>query len=120
MPSGRCDHLHVVCNDPVMDASKGAESVLIVNVTSIGLLTEYDKSCVLNVGDHPFITHPSYMYYKGAIVYTAKAINDAVANGDFTEKEDMLDSTFKRVLKGFEITDEVPHKAKRFYKKHCM
>lgn len=120
MSSGKCDHLHVVCNDPVMDASKGEDAVLIVNVTSIkDEMPHYDQSCILNVGDHPFITHPSFMYYKEAMVYKASNIQNAVEKGVYETRPDMLDETFRRVLKGFELTDEVPYKVFRFYEKYC-
>ena len=120
MSSGGTDHLHVVCNDPVMDVRKGKDAVLIVNVTSIKeKLPEYDKSCILNVGDHPFIKHPSYVYYKGAVVYGVDSLAAAVDSGEYTAKQDMLDETFRRVLHGFEITDETPYKITKFYEKHC-
>jgi hypothetical protein len=119
VPSGGTNHLHIMCNDPIFDARFGEESVLVVNITFVKGKVVYDKSCILDKGDHPSIHHPSYVYYKESAVYQASSILSAVDSGEYIPKQDLLDDTFNRVLLGFEVTDETAYKITRFYERHC-
>ncbi len=119
IPSGSKDHLHFICSDPVFYPRTGKESVLVVNISSIKPDIEHDTSCVLDVGDHPFITHPSYVYYLKADIFSTENIARNVADGYFDTHEDCGDKTFTRILAGFEISDDVRPKPFRFYEKHC-
>ncbi|WP_282167105.1 hypothetical protein [Shewanella japonica] len=119
IPSGSKDHLHFVCSDPVFYPPTQKESVLVVNISSIKDDIGYDSSCVLDVGDHPFITHPSFVYYLKADIFGADNIARNVADGTFQVHEDCTDETFVRILDGFDISDDVRPKPFRFYEKHC-
>lgn len=37
---------------------------LIVSITTLAKAKFVDSACVLNVGDHPFISHESFAYYQ--------------------------------------------------------
>lgn len=54
------DHLWIIVSDPTLDK----RNVFIVNVTS--WKPEKDESCILEEGDHPFITHKSIISYADA------------------------------------------------------
>lgn len=49
-------HLWIVLSDPTLD-----HFVLLVNLTSYR--PDKDDACILDVGDHPFIRHPSCVNY---------------------------------------------------------
>lgn len=119
IPSGATDHLHFVCSDPIYYPHTGKESVLVVNISSIKDGIEYDSSCILTPGDHPFIKHPSYVYYYKADIFGAENIALNVANGSFEVRQNCEDETFTRILNGFDISDDVRPKPFRFYEKHC-
>ncbi|MCT9837521.1 hypothetical protein N3K61_24580, partial [Escherichia coli] len=68
-PTGPCNHLHVICNDPVYYPVNDCYCVLVVNISSIKDGVPHDPSCVLNSGDHRFIKHPSYVVYAEAIIW---------------------------------------------------
>ena len=55
-------HTWVVISDPKIDANR----VLIVNFTSWD--THEDQACILDVGDHPFITHRTCVNFPRARV----------------------------------------------------
>ena len=95
------------------------ESVLLVNISSVKDGTDYDKTCLLSEGDHPFIKHESYVYYKGAINSSSINISRKVAEGDYRIHDTCCDNTFNRVLDGFGISDEVSGKIRKFYETHC-
>ena len=69
--AGKIDHLHIICTKQFFYKDTGAQSVLAVNVSSIREKGTYDGTCVLRAGDHPFITHDSYIRYKDAVVISS-------------------------------------------------
>lgn len=119
MPTGPVDHLHFICSDIVFHPITSKESVLLVNVSSVKDGSDYDKTCLLNAGDHPFIKHESYVYYKKAGIFSSNNISLAVAQGDYRIHETCSDNTFNRILNGFAISEEVSGKIKKFYETYC-
>lgn len=112
IPNFHTPHLHFICNDPVFYPGLGKECVLLVNISSIKPNIPYDKSCVLDVGEHPFITKPSF-------IYSSAGIQLQIAEGNYSVREDCNESVFKRILNGFSISKEVTIKVFRFYEKYC-
>ena len=47
-PTGPCNHLHVICNDPVYYPVNDCYCVLVVNISSIKDGVPHDPSCVLD------------------------------------------------------------------------
>lgn len=119
MPSGSTDHLHFICSDSIFYPASGKECVLVVNISSIKPNLGYDASCVLNIGDHPFVTKPSYVYYLKADILGTDNIERNVADGSFSAHVDCNDETFARIMKGFDISDDIKPKPYRFYEKYC-
>jgi hypothetical protein len=118
IPTGRVKHLHFICNDPVFHAGLGRDCVLVVNISSVDEDEPYDQTCTLDVGDHPFVKHKSYVYYKEAEILVADNVTRSVAEGNFAVHEVCSDETFRRVIDGFDVSDEVRIKIHRFYEKH--
>jgi hypothetical protein len=60
VPSGPRDllHLHIVLTEADADGMH-----LVATVSSVKEGIEHDKTCVLPVGEHAFITKPSYVVY---------------------------------------------------------
>jgi len=65
IPANSASHLHFVCNDPVFYPNKGKECVFLVNISSIKQGISHDTSCLLDVGDHPFIKTKFYILSYG-------------------------------------------------------
>ncbi|PTP23814.1 hypothetical protein CWO07_22730 [Vibrio splendidus] len=118
IPTGPVKHLHFICNDPVYHAGLDRECVLVVNITTADDDEDYDKTCILDVGDHPFVKHKSYVFYKESEILVADNITRNVAEGNFAVHDPCSDIAFKRVVDGFDISDEVRIKIHRFYEKH--
>ncbi len=68
-------HLWIIASEPSADP----EHVLIVNVTTYE--PGKDDSCVLEAGEHPFITHKSCVRYAGANVTSLAKIRKAITDG---------------------------------------
>ena len=120
IPTGPCYHLHIICNDPVFYPFKIKECVLVVNISTVDPRIDYDETCLLNVGDHPFIKHESYVYYRKADILGAGSIARSVADGTFSTHAPFDDPVFNRVLAGFTASKEVHLKIRRFYENYCI
>lgn len=121
VPSGRDKHLHIICNDPVpYPKYANAESVLLVNITTLYPDLPYDASCILDIGDHPFIKHQSFVYYGKADIFAATSLMAGVQSGELKIRQACPDPTFTRILSGFEISKRVPGKVKNYYQKYIV
>jgi len=103
---GEQPHLWIVLTDGMDYESltyKRKEYALVVNVTT----SRFDKSCVLNAGDHPFIKHDSYVYYAKAELYSARRLLESFMNrklrrmAKFDLKDARQRAVFERVRRGF-------------------
>lgn len=92
------EHLHIVMTDPHGPKSE----ILLAPVCTVRRSTSTaDKSCLLNVGDHEFINHESYIAYAICRIEEASIVENRVAIGLFVDKG-MLDTVvFDRVTEGF-------------------
>ncbi len=119
VPSGRDKHLHIVCNDPVpYPGYSNAASVLLVNITTLHHELPFDDTCILDVGDHPFVKHQSYVYYGKADIFASTSLVAGVQSGELTVHQTCPDPTFSRILSGFNVSKRVTGKVKNYYKKY--
>lgn len=103
IPSGGCDHLHIVCCDPLNFPGRASNSCLLVNVSTT--VPKCDRTVVLNLGDHPFINHESFVFYKKAFTETASALQLHVATGFYKAHLPVDRSLVKRVIACMDTSD---------------
>lgn len=104
VPTGDDQHLFAVMNDVCHNGQH-----LLLSVTSVKAhMPNYDRTCELAIGEHPFITKPSYVYYRKPEVRSAAHISKCVDAKAFMQKEDFEDGVFERILAGIEISDHTP------------
>lgn len=102
-PINEVHHLFAVLNHPCVE-----RECLLVNVTSIKPAKYFDPACVLDVGDHPFIQHPSYMLYRLANTMAAGRITKMVGLKYYLTREDWGSAVFQRILDGIRASDDTP------------
>lgn len=90
-------HLHIV----IARKSGPPRQVLLVSVCSIDS-APYDTTVVLNVGDHPFIQHPSYVNYRYVSVEEEEKILRGVNSGEFTKREDCSEDLLTTIKHGLQ------------------
>ena len=118
--SGSCEHLHIICNDPVFYPNYNKESILVVNISSIRDAIEHDPTCIFNGREHPFIKHPSYVYYNKADILGVNTVCNEVDNGNIKTHQNFTENHFNKILEGFSVSKFVTPKIKRFYEKYCL
>lgn len=120
IPSGPTDHLHFICSDPVFYPYLAKECLLLVNISTVDPDLETDSACILQAGDHPFIRHNSYVYYRKADIFGVDSVSRNVAEGNFIAHAPCTDDIFQRILDGFAISEEVKPKIRSFYERYCI
>lgn len=109
-PSGA--HLYVVVTKR---CSAGAH--LLLSVTSIRPNRHHDPACALDVGDHGFIRHPSYIEYAKPEQRPAGLIAKLVNSGAYTLHDDVRPEVLARICAGVSSSDFArPWMVKYFYK----
>lgn len=99
--AGPLKHLHFICSDPFFNKDTGAVSVVAVNISSVKEGRPYDNTCMLDKGDHPFIRHLSYVYYKEAVIFRVEKIKYGIEAGDIKVLEKATEPVINRVISGF-------------------
>jgi len=119
MPSGPADdpgrnHLFVVLTPP--HSSDDVLSVLTVSLSTWHDDRPCDDSCVLDVGDHPFVRHRSFIRYNRARISPAQVLIDGVQKGDFRGKQSLDVDALQRVIDGLNRSPDVTPRVARFYR----
>ncbi len=84
-------HLWIILSDPDIDPNE----ILAVYMTS--LKAKMDQTCILDIGDHPFITHKTTIAYNAAVVWTKDELEQALADGDIVAQVRIDDSLLTRI-----------------------
>ena len=102
-------HLHFILTSPVR--RKNLEEVLVVGITS----TKVDPEFTLDRGDHPFITHKSYINYRQAQILSVAHIRRSLENGEYKLRKTADLEIVKYICQGLlESPHSLPHH-RRFY-----
>ena len=84
VPSGPAGHhLFVLILGPVVAPDRGAAShVAMVSFTTVRDGIPHDAACVVQAGEHPFVRHASYAYYRDVriepVAHVASLVERAV------------------------------------------
>ena len=74
-----------------------------------------DDTCLLDVGDHPFVRHRSYIFYAKAKIYKADKIQNGFDQGILKPQPDLADDVFARVEAGITISPDTPQNIVRYF-----
>ena len=107
-PGHSTPHLWVVllAPDPV------SHETVIVNLTS--QKTHSDNTVVLQPGEHPFVQHPTVVFFADARIVDAKHIAAAMEAGTFQSHQDCSAALVLRIQHGLLASTMTPQKVKLF------
>lgn len=88
--------------------------VLLVCVCSIKPNTSYDSACVLDVGDHPFIRHPSYISYRESRIRPATMVEEKVRAGYYLPRTDCSIELLRRIIASAQTSTLASREMKMF------
>jgi hypothetical protein len=96
------NHLYVVCSEPTLDA----EHIVLVNFTTFA--QEEESCCIIDAGEHPFITRKSCIRYKDARIAAAAALKKLEDLGQMSRHEPVSSNLLTRIRKGASESDFFP------------
>jgi len=94
-------HLWVVLTPP-----DDTGEVVIVNFTS----DHFDTTCPIEVGEHPFVKHRTFVRYQDAVLTSAKLLQKGVSKGFLQPHKPLSPALLKRIREGAVISDFTPAK----------
>lgn len=95
MPYNGKMHLFCIMNDPCKN-----RLCLVCMVTTIYKDRPYDNACILQIGDHGFIRHPSYVLYRTACQINENHFRKMLEMNEFSEKENFRPDIFRKIADG--------------------
>ena len=84
---------------------RSAPETVVVSLTTHA--PEKDQSCVLDVGDHPFIKHPTCVEYGRARVVSWERLEEGFTTGRFSRREDASIDLMIKVWAGADVTNRL-------------
>jgi hypothetical protein len=97
-------HLWIVINDP----GQHATTALFVNVTTMSAIAE--TTCVLQPGDHPFITRQSWIRYASAKTALVVQLDTLEARGLAIRQAPVSAALLARIRAGAAASPRLPQK----------
>lgn len=119
VPSGPNQYLHlftIIIEPEVLPERGNHPQVISVNFTSVPDNTLYDTSCLVDIGDHPFIKHLSYVNYRGARCDSYEQIQKLIDKGVFIKKEPCSDELLQKIINGALISKMISREFKDIIK----
>ena len=95
-------HLWIVLSDPTRDPNQ----VVIVNVTT--WKDYHDQTCILDVGDHPFVRHRSCLNYAEARLAEASQLRKLTDAGHLSPHRSLDPDLLERISRGALESDRTP------------
>jgi hypothetical protein len=119
VPSGpQGKHLFFLVLGPLILPEYGkSPHVVSVGASTIHQWGHYDPACVLQVGDHPFISHQSYIAYRYARIDPASHIEKMIG-GTWPERERCSQELLDRIIHGVTISKFAPRDLKEIFLHH--
>lgn len=109
IPSGPNRHLHFVVLGPRRFPERPPQDhVLLVNVTSISPGIPHDPTCVLDVGDHERIHHPSFIAYRHARLDPVAHVTRMLETGAWQPMTPASEELLTRLRDGLKTSRMVP------------
>ena len=113
---GRSPHLHIALTDLLSVPGYPAESLLLVTISSIRGSRSDDLACKLDVGEHDFITRPSYTAYRRARVRDAAYLRRREERGLIVPQSPVAAEILDRICAGLEQSPRTPEDMIAFYR----
>lgn len=103
------EHLHVVLTEPTFEGELVTVSICTRHRWSEALVP-------LEIGDHPFITRPSFASYRHARIRKCEAIANALRNGSARPKEPVSKQLLNRLQAALLESDFIANEVRAFFR----
>jgi len=100
--TARDTHLWVIVSDPAQDEDR----IVILNLTTAA--KHHDKTCILVVGDHPFITRESAVNYGQGYVLSRATLGAQLNRRRIENREPVTAAVLQRIRDGAGVSPHLP------------
>ena len=107
-------HLFIVLTIPISESQSDSKKVVLACVSSYRY--GCDTSCILRLGDHPFIKHCSFVDYAKTRLETTEKLLSGVNQNTLQPLAPVNEKVIVRICQGLESSKHLPKKIHRFYK----
>lgn len=97
-------HLWVVISDPRMDRQR----VAVVNFSSVKGNRTDDEACLLDVGDHPWITRKTFVAYGFAQIKSDAELERGIGGGGYIPEDPVSSELLSKIRRCVADTDRMP------------
>ena len=87
---------------------------MLVNLSSVREGVPYDTTCVLDAGEHEFIRHPSFVFYRNARIEPESHVLQLVEQGLFKPHVAVSAEVLQRIKSGLFASPHTKREFKRF------
>ncbi|ACM27542.1 conserved hypothetical protein [Rhizobium rhizogenes K84] len=101
-------HLFVVCTDP---CAAGNQLIVPISGYSNSLC---DGTCILEIGEHEFLTKRSYAFYRQSRIESVMTLDNGLNTGVFIPKANMEHAVFVRIVGGICASPQTSRKIKKY------
>jgi len=106
-------HLHIILTDACKDNRR-----LLVNITTVYSGAHYDRTCVIEPGEHDFVIDPSYVVYRRAKTSHMKHLTICVDGWVFRPHDPVSSELFNRICGGVEASSFTPRDMKGYFRQN--
>lgn len=108
--TGSTPHLWIVLTAPAGEPPE----VVIVSLTT--LRPHSDETVVLHPGDHPFVQHPTCVYFSDARIVAVAQLEKALRQGQAVPRADVSPELLRRIREGLLESPWTVHRIRRYCK----
>lgn len=108
------NHLAIILTHP-HSYSEYLDAMLFVTVSTIYAGKPYDSTCILRVGDHPFLRQDSYVAYNFCNFITVPMAEAKLLQGKIHMKPNLSGSVLSKVQTGLGQTSQIKGKYLNFF-----
>lgn len=116
VPSGPEDYKHlfaIAVGPEQLDGHGARPHVIMVSVTTVKPEYPHDPACVIRAGEHPFIVHDSYVYYRDPRVESVDHVEKMVLTSVWQERDPCSAELLQRIRAGLLSSTRVPRHIKK-------
>jgi len=93
------------------------QELLLVNLSSIRSEIPYDPACLVAPGDHPFVTQPSFVYYRMALLMPTSELHRRIQAQEIRPDALVSEELYQRIVNGLFKSRMLKVKFLNFHKK---
>lgn len=104
-------HLHIILSNPY--TSENGDSVVLVYMSSYrGTCRTEEDSCILEVGDHPYIKNRSYLAYNECREVPVALLDNELQQQTIKREEPLSKEILIKALEGMQLSKNVKRELK--------